>query len=175
MFTYLLNLSKIEISYIMKKILLILMMLFVYVTSAHVSLKKSSISTSGGTMTLGNQEVIFTVGETNIQEIDTGNMHLSEGFIGPDIVEALGITDYGTLSGISVYPNPVKEDFNLSLPQGGTYEVYLYNLQGKQIFFRQVNGTQQNFDISRLTAAGYMLIVIDRDNKLKKSFKIIKE
>ncbi len=159
----------------MKRILLFFLMLFVYVATAQVSLKKSSISTSGGTMTSGNQEVIFTVGETNIQEVDTGNMHLSEGFIGPDVVEALGITDYGTLSGISVYPNPVKDDFTINLPQNGTYEVYLYNLQGKQIFNRKVNGTRQNFDISRLTATGYMLIVIDRDNKLKKSFKIIKE
>ena len=159
----------------MKKTLLIIMMLFMYVATAQVNVKKSNVSTSGGTMTSGSQEVIFTVGETNIQEVDTGNTHLSEGFIGPDIAGALGITDYGTLSGISVYPNPVKDNFNLSLPQSGTYEVYLYNLQGKQIFFRQVNGTQQNFDISRLTAAGYMLIVIDRENKLKKSFKIIKE
>ncbi len=159
----------------MKKAFFIITMLLMYVTNAQVSVKKSSISTSGGTMTSGNQEVIFTVGETNIQEVDTGNTHLSEGFIGPDIAGALGITDYGTLSGISVYPNPVKDNFNLSLPQSGTYEVYLYNLQGKQILYRQVNDTQQNFNISRLTAAGYMLIVIDRDNKLKKSFKIIKE
>ncbi len=159
----------------MKKILLFTMLLFVYVATAQVSVKKSSISTSGGTMTSGSHEVIFTVGETNIQEMDTSNTHLSEGFIGPDIAGALGITDYGTLSGISVYPNPVKDNFNLSLPQSGTYEVYLYNLQGKQILYRQVHGTQQNFNISRLTSAGYMLIVIDRDNKLKKSFKIIKE
>ena len=159
----------------MKKALFIITILLMYISTAQVSVKKSSISTSGGTMTSGSHEVIFTVGETNIQEVDTGNTHLSEGFIGPDIAEALGITDYGTLSGISVYPNPVKDDFTINLPQSGTYEVYLYNLQGKQILYRHVHGTQQNFNISRLTAAGYMLIVIDRDNKLKKSFKIIKE
>ncbi len=159
----------------MKKILLLTMLLLMYITNAQVSEKKSGISTSGGIMTSGSQVVIFTVGETNIQEVDAGNTHLSEGFIGPDITESLGITDYNTLSNIAVYPNPVKDSFTLSLPQVGTYEVYLYNLQGKQIFSRQVNDLQNSFDISRLTATGYMLIIIDRKNKLKKSFKIIKK
>ena len=159
----------------MKKLLLITSLLIVYATTAQVELKKSSISTTGGTATAGNQQVVFTIGEINIQETDVGNTHLSEGFIGPDIAEALGITDYGILSGISIYPNPVTDRFSVNLPQSGTYEIYLYNLQGKQIFFRQTQRVKEIFDISRLTAAGYMLIIIDRQNKLKKSFKIIKE
>jgi len=141
---------------------------------SQTNIKKSSISTCGGSATVGTTQVIYSIGEVAVQEHTQGTTHLSEGFIGPDMAEALGITDYGTLSGISVYPNPVTDRFNISLPQSGSYEFYLYNLQGKQIFFRQVNDTQQNFDISRLTAAGYLLIVIDRENKLKKTFKIIK-
>ncbi len=160
----------------MKPLLLITILFFSYVATAQVALKKSSISTTGGSRSSGNQTVIFTVGEVNVQEADAGNIHLSEGFIGPDLTEALGITDYGILSGLSVYPNPVTNKFNINFPQGGnTYEVYLYNLQGKQIFFRQSQDIKQTFDISRLTATGYLLIVIDRQNKLKKTFKIIKE
>ena len=159
----------------MKKLLLITTLLFVFVATAQVALKKSSISTTGSTATAGNKQVVFTVGEVNIQETDVGNTHLSEGFIGPDISEALGITDYGTLTGIELYPNPVTNRFSVNLPQTSVYDFYLYDLQGKQIFSRQSQNIKESFDISRLTAAGYMLIVIDRQNQLKKVFKIIKE
>ena len=159
----------------MKKLLLITTLLFVFVATAQVALNKSSISTTGGTATAGNKQVVFTVGEVNIQETDVGNTHLSEGFIGPDIAVALGITDYGTLTGIELYPNPVTDRFSVNLPQTSLYDFYLYDLQGKQIFFRQSQNIKESFDISRLTAAGYMLIVIDRQNQLKKVFKIIKE
>ena len=158
----------------MKKILLIIAISSVALGFSQTELRKSSISTGGGSTSVGTTQVIYSIGEVAVQEHTQGTTHLSEGFIGPDMAQALGITDYGTLSGISVYPNPVKDNFNLNLPQSSTYEVYLYNLQGKQIFFRQVNDTQQNFDSSRLTSAGYLLIVIDRKNKLKKTFKIIK-
>ena len=158
----------------MKKIFLIIAISSMSFGFSQIDVKKSSISTGGGSATVGTTQVIYSIGEVAVQEHTQGTTHLSEGFIGPDMAEALGITDYGTLSGISVYPNPVTDRFNISLPQSGSYEFYLYNLQGKQIFFRQVNDTQQNFDISRLTAAGYLLIVIDRENKLKKTFKIIK-
>ncbi len=159
----------------MKTTFLIISLLFGFVATAQISIKKNSISTSGGVMISGSQEIIYTVGETNIQEVDTGNIHLSEGFIGPDITEALGITGYGTLTGITVYPNPVKDYFMLNLPENGTYEVYFYNLQGKQILYRQTKKSEETFEVSQLPVSGYMLIVIDRKNKLKKSFKIIKD
>ena len=159
----------------MKKILMLIAISSVVLGFSQTELRKSSISTGGGSASVGTTQVIYSIGEVAVQEHTQGTTHLSEGFIGPDMAEALGITDYGTLSGISVYPNPVTDRFNVNLPQTGTYEFYLYNLQGKQILYRQTQNSKELFDISRLTSAGYLLIVIDRDNKLKKSFKIIKK
>ena len=159
----------------MKKILFISALLLVTGITAQVNVQKSSISTSGGSQTNGSKTIVFAIGETNINEADMGNTHLSEGFVGPDISTVLGITDYGIISGITVYPNPAAEDFTISLPQTGTYEYYLYNMQGKQIFHRSAQGIKQNFNISRIPSAGYLLIVIDRKNQKRKSIKIIKK
>ncbi len=159
----------------MKNLLFVAFVLAVFGLQAQTTIKKSSISTSGGTMTSGNQEVIFTVGETNVQETDTGNVHLSEGFIGPDIAEALGIADYGILSGITIYPNPVSDILSVRLSRNSHYEFYLFNLEGKQMLYRQSQDANQTFDIGFLTAGSYILIVIDRDSKRKKAFKIIKK
>ena len=159
----------------MKNLLFVAFVLAVFGLQAQTTIKKSSISTSGGTMTSGNREVIFTVGETNVQETDTGNVHLSEGFIGPDIAEALDIADYGILSGVSIYPNPVTEIFSVRLTQRSHYEFYIFDLQGKRILSRQSQDANQTFDIGFLTAGSYLLIVIDRDSKRKKVFKIIKK
>ena len=159
----------------MKKILFISALMLVTGITAQISIQKSSISTSGGSHTNASKTIVFAIGETNINEADMGNIHLSEGFVGPDISIALGITDYGILSGISVYPNPVAEDFTISLPLTGIYDYYLYNMQGKQIFHRLAQGIKQNFNISRLPSAGYLLIVIDRKKQKRKSIKIIKK
>ena len=160
----------------MMKTSISLLVFFLYTIGfSQTIIKKSSISTGGGSATVGTTQVIYSIGEVAVQENTQGTTYVSEGFIGPDISQTLGITDYDTLTGISVYPNPVTDRFNIGLPQSGNYEIYLYNLQGKQILFRLSQDIKESIDISRLTSAGYLLVVIDRENKLKKIVKIIKE
>ena len=159
----------------MKTIFTFILFMLVAVGFSQTELRKSSLSTGGGSASNSNMYMVYAIGEVGVQEQTAGNTLLSEGFVGPDISTALGITDYGIISGITVYPNPVAEDFTISLSQTGTYECYLYNMQGKQIFHRLAQGIKQNFNISRLPSAGYLLIVIDRKNQKRKSIKIIKK
>ena len=159
----------------MKKTLLIVMLLFAYSAIAQVTVKKSSISTSGGSMTAGNKQVIFTVGEVNTQETDVGNTHLSEGFIGPDVAQLVGIQDYGTLQGVQVFPNPVKDMVQISLHESNTYEIRLFDLNGKELLTTQIKDTDQaQYNLSRLQTGVYLLIIIDRKNKLSRIVKLQK-
>ena len=159
----------------MKKTLLIAMLLFTYGAIAQVNVKKSSISTSGGSMTAGNKQVIFTIGEVNVQETDVGNTHLSEGFIGPDVAELIGIQDYGTLQGVQVFPNPVKDNVQIRLPESNTYEIRLFDLNGKELWTKQIEDADQaQYNLSRLQTGVYLLIVIDRKNKLSHIIKLQK-
>jgi len=159
----------------MKKILLIVLLLFLNSTIAQVEVKKSSISTSGGSISAGNKQVIFTVGEVNVQEADVGNTHLSEGFVGPDVAQLVGIQDYGTLQGVQIFPNPVKDRVQISLPESNTYEIHLFNLNGKELMTTQIEDIDHaQYNLSRLKTGVYLLVVIDRKNKLSRIIKIQK-
>ena len=159
----------------MKRIFTITLLLLTYGAFAQANVKKSSISTSGGSATAGDKEIVFTIGETHVREVDMNDTHLSEGFIGPDILETMGVNTYGTLTDISIFPNPATDHLTVLLPQYGDYEFYLFDLTGKLIIQRKAQDTEMTLNISHLNTAEYMLIVIDRPNKLKNIFKIIKQ
>ena len=158
----------------MKKYLTIIAFFILLSGFGQTAIKKSSLSTAGGSHTTGSTTVIYALGEVAIQEHTQGNVSVSEGFIGPDL-QALGIEDYGVLEGIQVYPNPVRDIFTVSLPANQSYEYYLYDLNGKQIWAKTGISETEQFNIARLHTAMYVLVVIDRDHQRKKIIKLQKE
>ncbi len=158
----------------MNKYISIIIFFILFSGFGQTTVKKSSLSTAGGSQNAGNTTVIYAVGEVAVQEQSQGNILLSEGFIGPDL-SVLGIEDYGTLEGISVFPNPVKDVFTVSLPENQSYEFYLYDLNGKQIKAKTGNHKTEQFNIARLNPAIYVLVIIDRNNQRKKIIKLQKE
>ncbi len=158
----------------MKTLITIIAFLLLVSVYGQTAVKKSSLSTAGGSQTAGNTTVIYAVGEVAVQEQTQGNILVSEGFVGPDF-SALDIENYSDLTGIEVYPNPVKDIFTVSLPANRSYEFYLYDMNGKQIWAKTGDNEQQQFNIARLHPAVYVLAVIDRNNQLKKIVKLQKE
>lgn len=64
----------------MKYIILIITSLFIGILNAQ-SIYKSSIDNGGASTTNGNIEILYTIGEVNVQERSAGDIALSEGFI----------------------------------------------------------------------------------------------
>jgi hypothetical protein len=158
----------------MKKIVTIIVLLFITLGFGQTTIKKSSISSGGGSATVGNTSVVYTIGEIAVQENTVGSVHLSEGFIGPDIA-VLGIEDYGQLQGVNIYPNPVETDLNISLPEYNNYELYLYDLNGKQLINTTITDENQTImDLSVQKTGMYLLIIVDRKNKKNATYKVQK-
>ncbi len=140
------------------------------------AVKKSNISTSGGSVTIGTMAMVYTVGEIAVQENTVGTIHLSEGFIAPDLLSALGVEQYTVLEGVNVYPNPVKNNLNITLPEKDDYELYLYDLNGKQIINTSVaEDSQLVLDLSMQKTGLYLLVIINRKNKTTTTLKIQKQ
>jgi len=144
---------------------------FVY---GQIAVKKSCISTSGGSYTNGNTTVTYAVGEVAVQENTQGNIHISEGFIGPDLLVATGIEDYGELYGINAFPNPVKDHLQIELPDEQNYEISLFDLSGKDLKNIFIEQSEYQLQMSHLPSGMYLLVVIDRINKQAKIIKIQK-
>jgi len=150
----------------MKNIILSLIILSVSVVKAQ-QISKSSIDSGGANVTAGGIQMIYTIGEVNIQESGAGNIQVSEGFINPAFFDdALSIVEATNIaSQIVVYPNPtaamVTVRTNLYVTQ-----LILYDLNGKQLFTVE---NENSIDLSELSNGTYLLrIIIDKGAIAKK-------
>ena len=159
----------------MKKYLIILTILLFVTGYGQTSLRKSSLSAGGGSATSGNLYMVYAMGEIGTKEADQGNMHLSEGFIGPDFAALLGIEDYTQLQGVKVYPNPVSDFINIKFPETGDYEVYVFDITGKQVLKNILhNNDIVRYSIKHLKTGYYLLTLIDRKGNKTITYKIQK-
>jgi len=161
----------------MKKILFISLMIFLTTVTGfgQVKIKRSSLSPGGGISKSGSITLVSSVGELKTEEKDNGNTHLSEGFINPDIMVALKVEDYEELSGIKMYPNPVKDNLYVKFSTGEAYELHLFDVSGNEIFIKPDNVSKAVINMTGYPTGIYILGVVDRKNKKVKTFKFRKE
>ncbi|GGG44469.1 hemagglutinin protein [Bizionia arctica] len=67
----------------MKTILSILVIFCFTKWSNAQTIEKFSIDSGGASVTAGGIEILYTIGEVNVQELSSGNIQVSEGFINP--------------------------------------------------------------------------------------------
>lgn len=87
-------------------------------------------------------------------------------------IESVLASDPFDLSGLSVYPNPVRDVLTVSYDKGIT-AVSVYNLLGQQVLSKNLNTNAAGIDMSGFPSGTY-LVRIEADSKLK-TVKIIKE
>ena len=92
----------------MKNILLIIVSLLVNISFSQ-SIEKFSIDSGGASVSAGNIELLYTIGEVNVQELSAGNISISEGFINP-IVLKINISPIALLQGAMLNPNTGEEN-----------------------------------------------------------------
>jgi hypothetical protein len=158
----------------MKKILIIITLLIVELGFAQLTIKKSSIDSGGATTSSGNTTMIYTIGETVVQENTQGNIHISEGFISPGLQESLAVSNYNALAGITIFPNPTTDFVNLAFATDADYSIQVYDINGKNLASFQ---TAENIriNLSNYSAGNYILLIKDEAKKLYQSYKIIKK
>ena len=159
----------------MKYILTIITVFTFTLSIAQVEVRKSSLSTAGGSSTVGTSRLVFAVGEIAVKENTQSNIHLSEGFVGPDIAQFLGVENYANLNGVQAFPIPVKNILNVNVPdQKGDYSIYIFDMQGKILLTKSVT-SDFNLNMSVYPTGVYLLSIIDNKQKLKSIIKIQKE
>ncbi len=158
----------------MKKISLFILILLAG-TVLGQNLRKYSLSAGGGSGENANLYLAYALGEIGTKENSAGNLYLSEGFIGPDLYEIMGVEDYETLQGVSLLPNPFKDYLNISLAQAGNYEIRVYDLTGKEVFRTDVEQNDRvRLNLSHLNSGTYIIGIADRTNRKFAALKIVK-
>jgi len=142
---------------------------------------QESVNATGGSASGSGGSASYSVGQVVYQSHIGTNGSVVEGVQQPyeisvvtAIEEAIGIN----LS-ISTYPNPTSDYLTLEVNATATLSfqslVYqLFDMQGKLIETKKLEGPQTSIVMSNLAPAAYFLKVV-QNNKEVKTFKIVKQ
>ncbi|RYH72585.1 T9SS type A sorting domain-containing protein [Flavobacteriaceae bacterium 144Ye] len=133
------------------------MFILLWFPSTAQTIEKFSIDNGGASTTNGNIQVLYTIGEVNVQETVIDNVIISEGFINPLDESPTLNTNHEVLSEqFKVFPNPASEILYVS---GITVidKITFYDSLGRLVYEAQ-NTNQIN--VSQFNIGMYMLQVL---------------
>jgi len=142
---------------------------------AQTRIKKSGIDSGGTIAQNGTISIIYTVGELAVQENTNGTIHISEGFISPEMLDALAVKSFTSLTGISIFPNPTIDYVTVHFTNSSNYLITITDFDGKKINSFTTNDSQFQIEMSNYSNGVYLVLVKDISNKKYKVYKILKE
>ncbi|RYH74840.1 T9SS type A sorting domain-containing protein [Flavobacteriaceae bacterium 144Ye] len=122
------------------------------------TIEKFSIDSGGNMASSSNITILYTIGEVNVQELNTGNILLSEGFISPDFDETLNIDYVSSMDDqLLLYPNPAKDLVTITnLPYGET-RIMVFDITGKVIVSKLTNAETTTINTTNFSNGVYLV------------------
>ena len=160
----------------MEKILLFLFMAFGSTIVYCQSLKPDVISTAGSFYANNNNSVSWTIGECIPETFSNSGIKLTQGFHQGtyEINNAIDYTENGMK--INLFPNPATDFISLEM-QVSDLKGYFYQLfdsNGKCLKNDKITSDRSQINLMGFACTTYLLNVFTPEQKLIKSFKIIK-
>lgn len=141
------------------------------------SIERQVIGSAGTVFSNNNISMSFTVGETMVSSHNNGNHWLTEGFQQGlfDPISAIDQVDFIDI-GVSLYPNPFMENFNLVFEEGDAhdFDIIVLNMLGEMVNVNRINMGQKVKLSLEGESTGIYFVQIHRDNRLLKTIKINK-
>ena len=136
------------------------------------------VATSGDYYKGSHISLSWTLGENTVETLENSNTMFTQGFQQPTFVFT-SLDDYlNNKYTITIYPNPATTHFfieiDADIEQLKGIKLELYNLQGKQIFVKDLNSIQEKININHLGSDIYFLKIYDEKENYLKTFKVEK-
>ena len=162
------------------------------ITSANAqSIEKKVTGSAGKTLTAGNIQLDFTVGEAFTKTLSAANNSITQGFHQPilTIARLADPTDSSSslpaerlneklIAGIDleVYPNPAVDFINLKLHYAidESLSITITNMQGQLVKQEIMQQQTMQIDFSGLAAGAYLIMVKNTGGDLNNTYKVIK-
>ncbi|NPA46332.1 MAG: T9SS type A sorting domain-containing protein [Chlorobi bacterium] len=158
----------------MKILFIIVLMLGAPWIYGQADIHKSALMSAGADGEVNGISMTSTLGEWAVREDSIPPTGLSEGFIGPDLAAMMGIEGYAVLTGLKLYPVPVKDYLHIRTNTSGQYEIYLFDTDGHMLMHREWDQTEGRLNLTEIKPGNYLIYVVDRENRRATYVKIIK-
>ena len=127
----------------MKQTVLVLLLFYSFLSYSQ-SIVKSSVDAGGSFFSNETTQVLFTIGETLVREINIGSINVSEGFINTTESHGLNLLAYAALNDIKVSPNPTHGILSINGDTSKIISIEIYSLLGAKLMvmkndFREIN------------------------------------
>jgi hypothetical protein len=134
------------------------------------------ICAGSGTITNGVTNIYWTIGETIVSTMQSGNNQLSNGFQQSNYI-ITAIKNNTVQYDIKLFPNPTTDLLNLQIKVSQIKDAHfqLLDVQGKIIKEDKLQNELNQIDCSLLMPSVYWIRIEDASNQLIQTFKIIKQ
>jgi hypothetical protein len=138
------------------------------------TIEKFSIDSGGNITSNDNIAILYTIGEVNVQELNAGNILLSEGFISSNFGETLNIEVSSIDNQLLLYPNPAKDLVTFAnLPLGET-QIKVFDLSGKEVFTKHINAETTTINTTNFANGVYLVRINYNGNVAHKKLVVNK-
>ena len=141
---------------------------------------QSDIVPLGGTATGNGGTVTYAIGQIAVQSYEESGVIISEGVQQPYEIQIIGVDDYPSITlNAMVYPNPTVGNIQLTIyneqftMNNGSWEVNVFDMNGKLLFAKKIEGENTEIPMSHLAAGTYFVNVVS-EKQVMKSFKVVK-
>ncbi len=155
----------------MKKIITLLLLFYF----SNLIAQQATVAT-GGNAFGNNGSSSYSIGQVAYTNQVGNNGKVNQGIQQPFEIFTLGTDDFPEITlEMVVFPNPTTAFVNLSIPNytSENLKYQLFDINGRVIQNQKITQSETSISLAELANAIYLLQVSD-DNKLLKTFKIIK-
>ncbi len=154
---------------------IIVMVLSLFISEAMLGQTAELISTAGDSYASANYQISWSIGETVTDTHQNTSNVLTQGFH-QNTYMVLGIENQNNRFELCAYPNPTTDIITLAFNEynSDTYIITIVDVNGRLLQTERINSDHTALNFSAYVPGTYFM-VIKQQNKLIKSFKIIKK
>jgi hypothetical protein len=135
---------------------------------------QETTNATGGSTTGSGGSVVYSLGQVFYNTSTDSSGSVSQGVQHAYEIYTVGVNETQISISLTLFPNPTAENLTLQISQYQNLSYQLFDMQGKLLSNSPIAAEQTKINMSNLPEATYFVNVVNQENKLVQSFKIIK-
>ena len=135
---------------------------------------QETTNSAGGNATGSGGSVVYSLGQVFYKTNTDSSGSVAQGVQHAYEIYTVGVKETELSISLQLFPNPTAENLTLQISQYQNLSYQLFDMQGKLLSNSPIIAEQTQINMNSLPEATYFVNVLNQENKLVQSFKIIK-
>lgn len=131
------------------------------------------IASQGNSYSNSSVSIDFTIGEVVIATLNNTGNTLTQGFHQTNLT-VLAIDDFDINYQARVFPNPTQDLLQVEIQNFEGLNYKMYDIQGRQLSQQKIYSINTSINTTPYAKGLYLLVILNENNQLLKTYRIIK-